>query len=109
MHYHLKNLEIWTRVGVYETEKTAPQKLLVCVKFEFDARAAGRSDDLPDTIDYSAVEQLVRQVCAQKHYQLLEHLHETLKVSITKNFPALSQLEIVLEKFPFESGSILVR
>lgn len=108
MHYQLKNLEIEISVGVYETEKKALQKLLVSVEFDFEATAAAASDDLNDTIDYSAVEQLARSVCTQKHYELLEHLQAVLLSEISKNFSQLKNVTVCLEKFPFENGSVVV-
>lgn len=108
MHYHLKNLEVETSIGVYESEKTATQKIIVSVEFDFDSSDAAKSDDLADTVDYSQLEQLIRAVCEAKHYQLLEKLQAVLKQKIEADFTDIQNVKVSIEKFPFKNGSILI-
>ncbi|MCX6903175.1 MAG: dihydroneopterin aldolase, partial [Verrucomicrobia bacterium] len=53
----LCDLEVNYRVGVTDAERTQPQRLLLTIKIEHDLTAAGRSDELEDTIDYDAITQ----------------------------------------------------
>jgi len=109
MHYRLKNIEVPAYIGVYESEKGLAQTLLINVDFFFDANKAALSDALEDTIDYSEIEALVRKVCLREHFQLLEKLHQVLIAAIEESFPQISELSVSLEKFPFESGSIILK
>lgn len=109
MQYHLKNLTVPVKIGVYGTEKIKPQNLLVNVYFQFEATKASVTDDLSDTIDYSQIEALVKRVCLTQHYQLLEKLQAVIISEIETNFSNVQNIEVSLEKFPFETGSIVVK
>ena len=75
--------------GVLPEEQSRPQPFEVDVELEVDLVAAGQSDDLDDTVDYSAVSEAVSRVVKNERYQLLERLatrHATLEdvfVSLT--------------------------
>ena len=60
--------------GVLPEEQSRPQPFEVDVELEVDLEAAGESDDLDDTVDYSAVAEAVSRVVASERYQLLERL-----------------------------------
>ncbi len=108
MHYHLKNLEVPAYIGVYDFEKEGPQHLQINIYFDFAAQIAAQTDNLEDTIDYAKIEKLIRQVCLGQHFQLLETLQARLVSEITMAFAEIKNLKVSLEKFPFESGSIVV-
>ncbi len=109
MHYHLKNIEVEARLGVYESEKLAPQKILVSVEYDFDSGVSAQSDNLEDTIDYSRIEALLHEVCVSKHFELLETLHSDLVLTLKRKFPQLKNLTVQIEKFPFSRGSLVVK
>ena len=48
--------------GVLPEEQSRPQPFEVDVELEVDLDAAGQSDDLDDTVDYSAVSEAVSRV-----------------------------------------------
>jgi dihydroneopterin aldolase len=60
--------------GVLPEEQTRPQPFEVNVELHVDARAAGESDALDDTVDYSAVCEAISRVVSSEQYQLLERL-----------------------------------
>jgi dihydroneopterin aldolase len=60
--------------GVLPEEQTKPQPFEVDVELFVDLAAAGKSDDLHDTIDYSKVHDAVRRIVSSEHHQLLETL-----------------------------------
>ena len=60
--------------GVLPEEQSRPQPFEVDVELEVDLSAAGQSDDLDDTVDYSAVSEAVSRVVKNERYQLLERL-----------------------------------
>ena len=60
--------------GVLPEEQTRPQPFEVDVELTVDLDAAGESDALDDTVDYSAVAEAVSRVVASERYQLLERL-----------------------------------
>ena len=55
-------------------EQVRPQPFEVDVELVVDVSAAGRSDDLDDTVDYAAVCEAVSRVVSSEQYRLLERL-----------------------------------
>lgn len=64
--------------GALSEEQTRPQPFEVDLELLVDLSAAGRSDDLEETVDYSAVCESVSRVVASEHFQLLERLAERI-------------------------------
>src|SRR5947209_8691263 len=60
--------------GVLPEEQTRPQPFRVDLELLVDLASAGASDDLDDTVDYSAVCEAVSRVVSSEHYRLLERL-----------------------------------
>jgi dihydroneopterin aldolase len=64
--------------GVLPDEQRRAQPFEVDLDLAVDLRAAGRSDQLEDTVDYGAVAEAVVACIADEHYALLERLAERL-------------------------------
>jgi dihydroneopterin aldolase len=60
--------------GVLPEEQARPQPFEVDIELTVDLEAAGESDALEDTVDYSAVAEAVSRVVASERYHLLERL-----------------------------------
>ena len=60
--------------GVLPEERTRPQPFEVDLELMLDARVAGASDALGDTVDYAEVAECVAGVVRDESYQLLERL-----------------------------------
>ena len=60
--------------GVLPEEQLRPQPFEVDLELIVDVSAAGASDDLEDTVDYSAVCDAVSRVVSSEQYRLLERL-----------------------------------
>ena len=60
--------------GVLPEEQVRPQPFGIDVELLVDVRAAGESDELEDTVDYSAVCDAVTRVVSSESYRLLERL-----------------------------------
>ena len=60
--------------GVLPEEQTRPQPFEVDLELAWTSTAAGESDDLDDTVDYSAVAEAVSRVVRSERYHLLERL-----------------------------------
>jgi dihydroneopterin aldolase len=64
--------------GVLPEEQSRPQPFEVDVRLTVDLGAAGESDRLDDTVDYSAVSEAVSRVVRSERYHLLERLAERI-------------------------------
>lgn len=85
----LHGLKAETLIGVYDWEREHRQTLLLDVDIGTDARAAGRSDDIGDTIHYGEVAAVLRQNLAQQQFLLLEALAEHVAQLLLEDFGAL--------------------
>ncbi|WP_262324106.1 dihydroneopterin aldolase [Acidiferrimicrobium sp. IK] len=70
----LRALRVLGTHGVLEEERLRAQPFEVDVDLHAELSAAGRSDDLDDTVDYGALCQAVADAVAGPHADLLEHL-----------------------------------
>ena len=83
---HLRNMQFYAYHGVNPEEKTLGQRFEVDVALRVDARPAGLSDDLRQTINYAQVYKLVKRVVEEERFDLIEALAETLAMQIGKQF-----------------------
>ena len=74
MIIELRGLRFDAIVGVLPHERTTPQPVEVDLDLQADLDAAGRSDDLADTVDYGAACAEVERVVTTLRPQLLERL-----------------------------------
>lgn len=82
----IRQLKVDTRIGVYDWERECAQTLCLDITLDCNTQNPAKSDDLNDAIDYSAIADAVRSVCARRHFNLLESLAEELSVSILSGF-----------------------
>lgn len=109
---HIKRLEIFANHGVFEEENKLGQKFLVSVAMGVDARPAGKSDCLSDSVHYARVSEMICRE-AQKHtFHLIERLAEHLAEQILLQFPMVRQVDLEVEKpwapvrLPLETVSV---
>ena len=70
----LRDLQLDAPVGVLESEKLAPQPIRIDLDVELSLLAAGRSDELVDTVNYAALVSLAAGAALRVHHELLESL-----------------------------------
>jgi dihydroneopterin aldolase len=74
----LRGLRALGICGALPEEQERPQPLEVDLDVVADLRAAGRSDDLADTVDYGALAASIEQVIVGERFTLLERLAQRL-------------------------------
>jgi dihydroneopterin aldolase len=83
--------------GASDEEQAVGHRYSVDVMLEYDTRPAARSDDLSETINYSAVAKRVLAVGTENQFRLIETLAEQIARDILRNFPA-SAIEVTVRK-----------
>jgi dihydroneopterin aldolase len=78
----LHDIRVDGRHGVSDEERAAPQPFAVDVELVRDLRRAGASDDLDRTVDYRAVDAIVRDVVGRRSFHLIEAIAETIASEI---------------------------
>lgn len=70
----LREMRLSAIVGVDEWEQREPQPILVSVAASVDARRAGASDDLADSLDYRALADDIAAYVERSRHLLVESL-----------------------------------
>lgn len=73
--------------GVNAAEKTLGQRFAVDLDVWADLRAAGDSDAIPDTINYSALYRTVREIVEGEPRNLLEAVATAIARAVLTEFP----------------------
>lgn len=95
----IHDLEAWCRVGVPDTERARPQRLLFDI--EFDA-AAGQADDISATVDYFAVAQIALGTAESRPRKLIETLARDILDALAAQFP-IADASVRVRKFSVPS------
>lgn len=83
----IQSLHVETIIGVHAYEQNAPRPLLFDLELGTDIREAAASDRIRDAVDYSAVCDAISKLAAERRFQLLETLAETVARMIFERFP----------------------
>jgi 7,8-dihydroneopterin aldolase/epimerase/oxygenase len=71
-------LRLWAHVGVLDFERREGQWFELDLELDVDLSAAGRSDGLADTLDYSQLITALQQLARSLICQTLEHYSERI-------------------------------
>ena len=74
----IEDLRVRCVIGVNERERRAEQEVVIDITLHADLSAAGRSDDIADTVNYSAVTESVVEHVAGSRFRLVEALAESV-------------------------------
>lgn len=89
------DLEAHFRVGVSDSERAQPQRLLLTIEMEADLAAAAASDRLDQTIDYERVTREVLQFGEGRSWKLIEKLAADLAEMVLAVFrPVAVSVEV---------------
>ena len=83
----LKGMTFYGYHGVTPHERERGQPFVVDLEMELDLSGPGRSDDLRDTVDYSAVYGVVKEVVEGPGRNLLESVADGLARRLLRDFP----------------------
>lgn len=68
----IQDLEVLYRVGVPDSERAHPQKLLLTLELSLDLSQAASRDELSETVDYDALSQEILQFGQGRSWKLIE-------------------------------------
>ncbi len=96
----VKDLSVSAVIGVHDWERQVEQTLLVSVDMvpaAADIRQAAGTDDLADTVDYSAVARTITAVVREGQFHLIETAAERVAERLLADFP-VTWLRLELRK-----------
>jgi dihydroneopterin aldolase len=94
----IHELEVFLRVGVPESERAKPQRLLVSISMDHDFSAAAKHDRLQETIDYHAVALRLAGFGRRRSWKLIEALAVEMAETILSEFKP-SRVALEIKKF----------
>jgi dihydroneopterin aldolase len=94
----LQNLVFYGYHGVRSEEKSLGQRFGVDIELQTDLSAAGRSDDLGLTVDYSQVFEVVRETVEGPSRDTLEAVAETAAVALLERFQRVQSVVVRVTK-----------
>jgi dihydroneopterin aldolase len=109
---HVRGLRLWAHVGVLEFERSEGQWFELDLELSVDLSAAGRSDALGDTLDYSQLITALQQQARSLICQTLEHFSESILERIEELYgpvPIRLELRKCQAPVPGFNGVVAVR
>ncbi|HET8586532.1 MAG TPA: dihydroneopterin aldolase [Candidatus Limnocylindria bacterium] len=94
----LRGMRFLGRHGVTLDERMEPQPFEVDVVMWASLDAAVRSDDLTDTVDYSAVFGVVAEIVQGRSFRLIEALAGSIIEAVLESQPLVESVEVRVRK-----------
>ena len=94
---HVQGLRLWAHVGVLERERELGQWFELAFSLWHDLAAAGRSDDLAQSLDYGVAIRALQQLAAGLRCHTIEHFAERVMDRLEELFGPVPQ-RVVLSK-----------
>ncbi|CAH9117385.1 unnamed protein product [Cuscuta epithymum] len=94
----LRGLKFHGFHGVKAEERTLGQKFVVDMDVWMDLRAAGKSDQLLDTLSYTDVYRIVKEVVEGSAHNLLESVAEHISSATLSRYPQVNAVRVQLGK-----------
>ncbi|CAL1402517.1 unnamed protein product [Linum trigynum] len=94
----LRGLKFHGFHGVKQEERSLGQKFLIDVDAWMDLRAAGISDQLTDTISYTDIYRIVKEVVEGPPQNLLESVAQKIATKTLTNYPRISAVRVKVGK-----------
>ncbi len=74
----INDLFLRTIIGINDDERTDRQDVLVNLALDVDMRAAGRSDDIDDAVNYRTIAKQVIELVETSRFFLVEHMADEI-------------------------------
>ena len=94
----IKDLEVDAHIGVSETERAQPQRLLITVELERDLAEAGRTDAEAATTRYDVVADMIRKIVTDRPHKLVEAIAEEIAGAVLAHKLAIA-VTVEVKKF----------
>jgi len=82
----IKNLEIETIIGIYDFERTTPQKVVLDLEMAWDNRKAADSENIDDALNYKTLSDHLKDYVGGTEFQLIETLAERVAKIVLEQY-----------------------
>jgi len=94
----LERMQFYGYHGQNPEERTLGQRFEVDISLETSTRDAGMSDELADTVNYSAVFKTCRQIVEGEPKRLIESVAESIAQQLLAGDPKVSAVRVTIRK-----------
>lgn len=94
----IQRIGVFAYHGVYEEEGRLGQRFYVSVDAYLDLAAAGRADDLEQSVSYADIAAQVQEIAVGNRYNIIEALGEAIAGELLRNFPRIDEISVTVEK-----------
>lgn len=85
-------------IGILDSERVTPQRLLIDVELDAEFAAAAASDDVADTINYAEVAERLSTLAVEGRFRLVERFVSTACALLLDAYPPLQRVRITARK-----------
>ena len=94
----LKNMKFFAYHGVLEEERLNGQYFFVDTVMSVDLKQAGNTDELGDTVDYSAVYNIIKDITENNKFRLIECLADNISREIMSRYKNIKEILVRVRK-----------
>lgn len=94
----INNLKIFAYHGVKESEQKGGQDFLIDCIMHVKFDKSFKTDDIEDTVSYSEVIKVIKNVVLDKRFNLIEKLASEIADEILDKFSKVKKVEITVKK-----------
>ena len=84
-HVFVRDLDLMALIGIYEHEKTDPQRIIVNIDLSVMEGDGPQGDDIGHVVSYEIVVKKVEQIIAEGHINLVETLCEKIAAACLRD------------------------
>lgn len=94
----LKNMKFFGYHGLQAEEQLHGQVFVISIEMKVDLRKPGKTDNIFDTVDYSKIFKIVKNITENLKFKLMEKLAETISEKIFSACNEVRELIININK-----------
>ncbi|MBC8384024.1 MAG: dihydroneopterin aldolase [Candidatus Cloacimonetes bacterium] len=98
MKIHLNEMVFYGHHGVHPEERKLGQRFIVNFSYETDHKHDQKLEHIDDTIDYTKVFQIIKNILENKEFLLLENCANTILDSILSSFSKIIHAKVRIRK-----------
>ena len=84
-HVFVRDLDLMALIGIYDHEKTDPQRIIVNIDLSVHEGDGPQGDDIGHVVSYEIVVKKVEQIIAEGHINLVETLCEKIAAACLRD------------------------
>ncbi len=94
----INNISLYDYHGVLPEEREQGQEFLITISLEVNLQGISKTDDIEDTVDYSKICSMVKEISAREPCRLIETLAEKISHEILYFFPQVKRITVTVIK-----------